>query len=212
MGASENTLLAPPAAEADRILEAALALGEERTWNAVHLYDIADHMHIGLADIERHYRNKDEIAEAWFRRADNALAACGDEPGWLSSSVRERLSRAIRAWFGALEPHKGLTVEMLRYKVQPDHIHLVIKGVLRTSATVQWMREVARVPSIGLRRELEEPALTAIFLSTLALWLTERTPGTPRAFKWLDAQLGLAERIALHWPWGGREGAHISAP
>ncbi|HET9577267.1 MAG TPA: hypothetical protein VFP44_05530 [Usitatibacter sp.] len=35
---------------------------------------------------------------------------------------------------------------MLGYKVQPDHIHLVIKGVIRTSATVQWMREAARVP------------------------------------------------------------------
>lgn len=198
--ASENRLLAPPASEAERIVDVALILGEERTWNAVHLYDIADHMHIGLEDIERHFRNKDEIAEAWFRRADNALTACGNEPGWLQLDVRERLSRAIRAWLGALDSHKGVTVEMLRYKVQPDHIHLVIKGVLRTSATVQWVREVARVPSVGLRRELEEPALTAIFLSTLALWLTERTPGTPRAFKWLDAQLKLAERIAQRLP------------
>ncbi len=203
MGANENTLLEPiQAIEADRIVDAALALGEQRTWDAVHLYDLADHMGIGLGDIERHFRNKDEIAEAWFRRADNALAACGNEPGWVSLSVRERLSRAIRAWFRALEPRKGITVEMLRYKVQPDHIHLVIQGVLRTSATVQWVREAARVPSIGLRRELEEPVLTAIFLSTLAMWLTERTPGTPWTWRWLEAQLAVAERIALGWPSG----------
>ena len=181
---------------ADRILDAALFLGEQRGWDAVHVYDIADHMQIGLGEIERHYRNKDEIAEAWFRRADNALAACANEPGWMELSVRERLSRAIRAWFGALEAHKGLTVEMLRYKVQPDHIHLVIQGVLRTSATVQWVREAARVPSKGLRRELEEPVLTAIFLSTMALWLVERTAGTPRTWAWLEARLRDAERIA----------------
>ena len=201
MGASENALLAPlEAREADRIVDAALALGEARTWNAVHLYDIADHMGLGLADIERHFRNKDEIAEAWFRRADHALAACGNEPGWMALSVRERLARAIRAWFAALEPHKDITIEMLQYKVQPDHIHLVIQGVLRTSATVQWVREVARVPSTGLRRELEEPALTAIFLSTMALWLTDRTPGTPRAWSGMEQQLALAERVALRWP------------
>ena len=190
----------PHFGEAERILDAALLLGEQRGWDAIHLYDIADYMKVGLGDIERHYRNKDEVAEAWFRRADNALAACGDEPGWMSLSVRERLGRAIRAWFGALEPHKGLTVEMLRYKVQPDHIHLVIQGVLRTSSTVQWVRETARVPSKGLRRELEEPALTAIFLSTMALWLMDRTPGTPRTWKWMDARLADAERIALRWP------------
>lgn len=186
--------------DAERILDAALFLGEQRGWDAVHVYDIADYMKIGLADIERHFRNKDEIAEAWFRRADHALASCADEPGWMELSVRERLSRAIRAWFGALEPHKGLTVEMLRYKVQPDHIHLVIQGALRTSSTVQWVREAARVPSKGLRRELEEPALTAIFLSTLALWLLERTAGTPRTWAWLEGRLADAERIALRWP------------
>lgn len=183
--------------EADQILEAALFLGEQRGWDAVHVYDIADYMQVGLADIERHYRNKDEIAEAWFRRADQAVVACASEPGWMELNVRERLSRAMRAWFAALEPHKGITVEMLRYKVQPDHIHLVIQGVLRTSATVQWMREAARLPSTGLRRELEEPALTAIFLSTLAMWLMERTPGTPRTWAWLEGRLADAERIAL---------------
>jgi AcrR family transcriptional regulator len=190
------------AGEADRILEAALSLGEQRGWDAVHVYDIADHMQVGLGDIERHFRNKDEIAEAWFRRADNALASFANEPGWTDLSVRERLSRAIRAWFAALEPHKSITVEMLRYKVQPDHIHLMIQGVLRTSATVQWVREAARVPSQGLRRELEEPVLTAIFLTTLAMWLTERAPGTPRTWAWLERQLAFAEGIAQRLPSG----------
>ncbi len=200
MSMGENTPLLTQASEADRIVDAALELGEQRTWNAVHMYDIADHMGLRLADIERHFRNKDEIAEAWFRRADNALAACGTQPGWLSLSIRERLSRSIRAWLEALEPHKGITIEMLRYKVQPDHIHLVIRGVLRISATVQWVREVARVPSIGLRRELEEPALTAIFLSTVGSWIFEKTPGTPRTWSRLERQLSFADRVAQRLP------------
>ena len=184
----------------DHILESALVLGAQRGWDAVHVYDIADAMHLPVADVERCYRNKDEIAEAWFRRADQAVAACANQPGWMALTVRERLSRAVRAWFAPLEQHKAIAIAMLRYKVQPDHIHLVIQGILRTSATVQWMREAARVPSTGLRRELEEPVLTAIFLGTLAAWLVERTPGTPRAWTWLELQLALAERIALRLP------------
>jgi AcrR family transcriptional regulator len=192
-------------ADADRIVDAALFLGEQRGWDAVHMYDIADHMGVGLADLERHFRNKDEIAEAWFRRADHALAACANVQGWTTLSVRERLSRAMRAWFRALEPHKAITVAMLRYKVQPDHIHLVIQGVLRTSSTVQWIREAARVPSTSLRRELEEPALTAIFLSTLATWLVERTPGTPRTWAWMERQLELAEWLVGRLPASSRQ-------
>lgn len=200
MGASENTVLSELRTETDRIVDAAVALGELRSWNAVHLYDIAEHMGIPLAEIERHFRNKDEIADAWFRRADNAIAACASEPRWMSLTIRERLSRAIRAWFAALEPHKDVAKEMLAYKVQPDHIHLVVKGVIRTSATVQWVREAARVPATGLKRELEEPVLTAIFLGALASWLTEKTPGTPRTWKWMERQLAWADRVARAWP------------
>ena len=200
MGVNESSLMAAQAVEADRIVDAAVALGEQRTWSAVHVYDIADHMGIPLAQIERHFRNKDEIADAWFRRADHAIAACASEPRWMSLTIRERLSRAIRAWFAALEPHKAVAIEMLRYKVQPDHIHLVVKGVIHTSATVQWVREAARVPSTGLKRELEEPALTAIFLGALASWMTEKTPGTPRTWKWMERQLTFADLIAQRWP------------
>lgn len=200
MGVNENSVLSDVGTEAGRIVDAALQLGEQRTWSAVHVYEIADHMGISLADIERHFRNKDEIADAWFRRADNAIAACASEPGWMSLTIRERLSRAIRAWFAVLERHKGVAADMLRYKVQPDHIHLAIKGVIHTSATVQWVREAARVPSTGLKRELEEPVLTAIFLGALASWLAESTRGTPRTWKWMERQLALADRVAQRWP------------
>jgi len=198
MGSMDAALMT--GTQADRIVDAALFLGEQRGWDAVHMYDIADHMGLGLDEVERHFRNKDEVAEAWFRRADHALAKCANEPGWEALSARERLARAIKAWFGFLETRKAITLAMLRYKVQPDHIHLVIQGVLRTSSTVQWVREAARLPSNGLRRELEEPALTAIFLSTMAVWLVERTPGTPRAWEWMDRQLALAERVARMLP------------
>jgi AcrR family transcriptional regulator len=196
MGATDAAVTRIPVGTADEIVDAAIRLGEERGWDCVHLYDVADRMSIPLAQIERYFRNKDEVAEAWFRRADHAVTVCAGEAGWLNLSVRERLSRAMRAWFTALESHKSIAVAMLRYKVQPDHIHLVVQGVLRTSATVQWFRETARVPSTGLRRELEEPALTAIFLSTLAVWLVERTPGTPRTWAWMETQLAIADGIA----------------
>ncbi|MCX7961813.1 MAG: TetR/AcrR family transcriptional regulator [Burkholderiales bacterium] len=181
---------------ARRILETALELGEARGWDAVHLYDIAQALGIGLADIRRHYPDKDAIAEAWFDRADTALLAVPETPGWSALSPRERIAHAIFAWLEALAPHRRLTAQMLRYKLQPEHLHLQAFGLVRISRTVQWIREVAALPAVGWRRELEEVALTSIYLATFVRWLGDESPGSARTRAFLDGLLGLAERAA----------------
>lgn len=180
-----------------RILDAALELGERHGWDAVHLHDIAQALSIEVADIQPHYDQKDAIAEAWFDRADAALLAAPQAPGWHELPVRERLQRAIFAWLDALAPHRRLTAQMLRYKLQPEHIHLQALGLTRISRTVQWIREAALLPSVGWRRELEEAALTAIYLTTFAHWLNDDSPGAERTRALLERLLAGAERVAL---------------
>lgn len=184
---------------AQDILDTALDLGEARGWDAVHLYDIARAMDIGLSDIRRHYDQKDAIAEAWFGRADAALLAMAETPGWLELDVRQRLARAILAWLDALAPHRRLTAAMLRYKLQPDHLHLHVAGLLRVSRTVQWLRETACLPSAGWRRELEEVALTGIYLGTFVYWLNDGSAGSVRTRAFLDRLLAMAEHTALRF-------------
>jgi AcrR family transcriptional regulator len=185
------------AGQAQDILDTALDLGETRGWDALHLYDIAQAMDITLNDIRRHYDQKDAIAEAWFGRADAALLAAAETPGWLALDARTRLARALFAWLDALAPHRRLTAAMLRYKFQPEHLHLQLRGLLRVSRTVQWLREAAGLPTAGWRRELEEAALTAIYLSTFARWLNDGSADSARTRAFLDRLLALAERAAL---------------
>lgn len=185
---------------AGRILEAALLLAERRGWDAVRLHDVAQSLGVGLAEIHRCYRTKDDLAEAWFDRADLALIHAGEAADWPSLPVRERLSRAILEWLQALATHRRATADMLRYKMQPDHLHLQAKGLMRVSRTVQWIRETARLPAVGLRRELEEVVLTGIFLGAVARWLRDDSPQASRTRAWLDQQLALAERAALRLP------------
>ena len=66
--------------QAARILDAALRLGERDGWDAVHLHDVARETNLALADIRRHYRHKDDLADAWFDRAELARVASLDEP------------------------------------------------------------------------------------------------------------------------------------
>lgn len=179
-----------------RIIDTALTLGAERGWDGVHLHDVAARLGIGLADITRHFADKDAIAEAWFERADAALLAAPEAPGWHLLSPRERLHRAIFSWLHALAPHRRLAAEMLRYKFQPEHLHLQVRGVLRISRTVQWIREAALLPATGWRRECEEAALTAIYLTTFACWLRDDSPGASRSGSLLARQLARAEWLA----------------
>jgi AcrR family transcriptional regulator len=189
-------------ARAEHILDTALMLGEQHGWDAVHLHDVAQEMGIVLSDVHRHFRQKDDLAEAWFDRADLALIRAGECAEWNSLAVRERLQRTILAWFDALAAHRELSAEMLRYKLQPDHLHLQAAGLMRISRTVQWIRETARLPTFGWRRELEEVVLTGIFLSTVGVWLRDRSPDAHRTRAWLAGRLAAAERMALRFPDG----------
>lgn len=164
-----------------RIIDTALTLGTERGWDGFHLHDVAARLGISLADIAGHFAGKDAIAEAWFERADAALLAAPDAPGWHLLSPRERLQRAILSWLDALAAHRQLAAEMLRYKLQLEHLHLQVQGALRVSRTVQWIREAALLPATGWRRECEEAALTAIYLSTFACWLRDDSLGASRS-------------------------------
>lgn len=134
---------------AQAILDTALDLGERGGWDAVHLHDIAAALEIPIADIQRCYPDKDGLAEAWFDRAESAMIAVAQTPGWLHLSPRERLFRTITGWLEALAVHKRPTLAMLRYKAQPDHLHLQLKGLSRISRTVQWIRRLPACPRRG---------------------------------------------------------------
>jgi ubiquinone biosynthesis protein COQ9 len=190
----------PPTAArglADEILDTALKIGERDGWSAVRLHGIASEMGIALEDVHRHFEQKDALAEAWFDRADRAMVRASDIPGWSSLSERQRLFRAIWTWLEALAPHRRVTLSMLQYKFQPEHLHLQALGITRVSRTVQLIREAAALRTVGLRRELEEAALTSLYLATFAVWLNDGTPGSERSRELLDRLLGAAEATSL---------------
>jgi ubiquinone biosynthesis protein COQ9 len=194
-----------PQAAKHAILEVALQLASRRSWDELHLYEVAREMGMGLADIQRHYGDKDEIADAWFDVADAALLRLAHTPGWQQFPQRDRLQLAYAAWLEALAPHRRITREMLGYKLQPEHVHLQVRGVMRVSRTVQWIREAALLPEVGWRRELAEAVLTSIFLTVFTHWLFDESPGGRRTQRLLGTLLTAAHTAgSLRMPvgWG----------
>ncbi len=182
------------------IVDTALEMGEQRGWDGVHLHEIAQALNIDLADIAQRFAHKDAIAEAWFDRADQALLAAPAAPGWARLDPLERLHAAVFAWLDALAPHRALCGQMLRYKLQPEHLHLQALGAVRVSRTVQTMREVAGLKSTGWRREAEEAALTAMYLSTLWSWLRDDAAAAAASREHLRRWLARANWLARRLP------------
>lgn len=172
----------------ERILDKALDLAELNGWEAVSLYQVADELNISLQDIHRYYPQKDDLVEAWFDRADEAMLQA--YPGeFCHLHPRERVHKVIMQWLHSLHAHRRVTRQMLAYKLEFGHVHLQVLGVMRISRTVQWVREAALLKSKDLHRILEEVCLTSIFLSCFARWLFDESKESIQTRRLLERSL-----------------------
>ena len=185
---------------AARILDTAIALAEQRSWESIRLYEVAAVAGISLDDIRQHFREKDELIDAWFDRADAAMLRLAAKPEMAQLCARERLRLLIMGWLDALEPHHRVTRQMILAKCEPGHIHIQIPALMRISRTVQWMREGALLQDASLRRAIAETVTTSIYLATFVCWLGDDTAGSERAARLLDRMLLAAEQAALAIP------------
>ena len=178
------------------ILEAALKLAQQTSWERLRLHDAASELNITLEQISQFYTQKDDLVEAWYDCADSAMLQFAQGDGFAALGVRERLHALIMAWLDKLAEHKTISRDMLLYKLEPGHVHLQLLGILRISRTVQWMREAAQLDKTHLQRILEEVGLTTIYLSTFVYWMNDSSESQTRTRNYLRRKLKRAEAIA----------------
>lgn len=198
----------------DRIIEAALALAEQRSWERVRLHDVAAGLKLGLNDVRAHFSEKEDIVDAWFDRADAAMLDEAAKHGLPALSSRDRLYRLMMAWLAALAPHRRVTRQMIGGKLEPGHVHYQYAGLLRVSRTVQWWREAAQRDAALPWRALEETALTAIYLAVFFYWMRDDSENARRTSALLDGLLARAERLTRWVPGCPRSRAadHVASP
>ncbi len=132
------------------IVDTALSLAEEKEWESVRLHQVAEVLNISLGEIRLHFREKEDIIDAWFDRADQAMLQTREAESFRHSGAREKLHRLLMNWLGALQQHRRVTRQMIFGKLEPGHIHYQVKGLLRVSRTVQWLREPADDSDVGI--------------------------------------------------------------
>ncbi|MBL3601770.1 MAG: TetR/AcrR family transcriptional regulator [gamma proteobacterium endosymbiont of Lamellibrachia anaximandri] len=181
---------------AERILDSAIRQAELNSWESVRLHHIANELGITLEDVYRVYRQKDDLVEAWYDRADRAMLSDATGPDYQQLSPRERIHRSIMCWLGAMEKHRRISRDMLMYKFELGHVHLQVLGLLRISRTVQWILESAHRDAIHLQRVIEETTVTSIYLASFGHWMFDNSPHSEKTRQLLDRLLRRAEGLA----------------
>ncbi|MBA4143042.1 MAG: TetR/AcrR family transcriptional regulator [Nitrosospira sp.] len=182
-------------ATADQIVDTAVELAEQKSWEAVRLHDVAAALGITLDDIRSHFREKEDIVDAWFERADSAMLKAAQDPDFFYLTPRQRLHRLIMTWLGTLCLYRKTTRQMIYGKLEPGHIHIQVPGLMRISRTVQWIREAAGRDATYLRRALEETVLTTIYLAAFAHWMNDSSSDSVKTSRFLEGCLLVAENL-----------------
>lgn len=185
----------------EAIVDTAVTIAERSHWESVRLFDVAAELDITLDDIRAHFREKEDLVDAWFDRADSRMLKTAETVEFLSLPPRERLQHLIMAWLDALAAHRKVTRQMIGGKLEPGHLHIQIPAILRVSRTVQWVREAAQRDATYVRRALEETALTTIYLSTFAYWMQDDSENSQNTRDFLAHKLKYAESLD-HWVYG----------
>lgn len=154
-----------------KLIDAALALAQAGSWESVRLPTVAQEAGVSLAELRVHFRCKDDIAAAWFDRADHTMCEAADAPAFSGLSVEERYARLVAAWIEALSTHERVSRQMILAALEPGHLHIQCAGVLRISRTVQLLRDAAGYTTTGPLRALAELRSTGLFLAALGRWL-----------------------------------------
>lgn len=187
----------PAAAETieRRVVDAALAIAGEVGWEQVRFSTIADRTGLPLAEIGRHFRDLDAIANAWFARARLAMMALPAEE-FAGRSADERVALAFGTWLDSLAPQRRIAELILRHKLYLSHPHHWLPLVFDLSRFVHDLLDVARVAGTGRLRQAQEVGLTVIALVTLANWFHDDSPGQEQSKRRLERRLARAGCLA----------------
>lgn len=176
-----------------RIVEETLALAEQVGWEGVRLHIVAERLDIPLNALANRYRDLDGIADAWLGRGIAAMLAPMPS-GFVERPSNERIETAILRFLDALAPHRRVTASMIAAKLWPGHPHHWVPLVFNLSRTVHWIREAALLDAGGVRRQMEEVALTALLVATFAVWCRDRSGGQDRTRRFLRRSLADGSR------------------
>ncbi len=177
--------------EADRIIDATLALIPTEGWRRLSLSAIAAAAELPILQVYRVFHSKQAILCGHFSRIDQVVLA-DPPPPEPDERSRDRLFDLIMRRFDALQPYKP-ALDVLRRELVSDPITALCAGasLLRS---MRWMLEAAEIPTSGVRGTIAVKLSAAAYLSAMRVWQRDGSPDLARTMAALDDRLRRIER------------------
>lgn len=181
------------AADADTLLDAALALAADKGWRGVTLSAVAAAAHVPLRQVTRSFPTRGEIARAFIRRIDAAMIEGGAGMGE-GDSARDRLFDVIMRRFDAMAPYRAQIASLVRSL--PADPALAVELGPQALISAEWLLAAAGLDGDGPMAILRTMGLAAVFLDSFRIWLDDETEDMAKTMAVLDRNLIRAGRLA----------------
>ncbi|MGC2415756.1 MAG: TetR family transcriptional regulator, partial [Stellaceae bacterium] len=182
---------APPRAERDRIIDAALSLIAQQGWRRLSLAAVAAEADVPILTLYRAFRSKPAILCGFSRRIDEAVLAARLD-GEADERPRDRVFDLLMRRFDALRPYRE-ALEVLGRELPTDPVAALgaAAGLLRS---IGWMLEAAGISTAGLGGIVAVKLTAAVYVATARVWLRDDSPDLAPTMAALDRRLRAIER------------------
>lgn len=174
------------AAEAERIIEAALACIATEGWRRLSLAAIAHEAGLPILRVYRIFRSKQAILCRFIRRIDEAVLA---EPPAAEEDERprDRVFDLLMRQFDALRPYRS-ALDVLRRELAGDPVS-ALAAAAALARSMRWMLEAADIPTAGLRGALAVKLTGAAYLSAMRVWRRDNSADLAQTMAALNSSL-----------------------
>ncbi|MGF1592444.1 MAG: TetR family transcriptional regulator [Kiloniellaceae bacterium] len=180
-----------PADLREAIIDTAFALVAERGWRDLSLAEIAEAAGLPLSKVYPVFSSKQAILGGFAARVDAAMLA--EEGEGLDTPARDRLFDVVMRRFDALQPHREALGIILQDQLR-DPLATCC-GLGRLGRSMAATLEAAGFSTTGCRGILRVKGLSAIYLSTLRVWLRDDSDDMAKTMAHLDKQLARADAL-----------------
>ena len=174
------------------IIETAFALAAEQGWRDLSLAQIAEAAKVPLSTLYPLFPSKRAIVEGFADHVDAAVMAADDLEG-SDAPARDRLFDVLMRRFEAMQPQREAIGAILQDQIR-DPLSICC-GLGRLKRSMSAMLEAAGFSTSGLRGALRIEGLSAIYLSTLRVWLRDDSDDMAKTMASLDKQLRRADSL-----------------
>lgn len=176
----------------EKIIDAALKLASDLSWEYITLSDIAKEANVEMADFRDFFEDKTDILVAYGRRIDRkVLSEIKDID--MNESEKDRLFEVLMERFDVINEDRDAVVSILKSLKSDPKAVLISAPHLKHS--MAWMMEAAGIQSHGWKGAGQLMALTLTYLNVVRTWKTDETEDMAKTMAALDKGLVRYEKL-----------------